>query len=82
MALQIRDVPEDVRDTLARAAAGQGRSLQAYLLELVRREALARRNIDIVYSTADVRIEIPRELAPEHIVREGRDGGFDVDRSG
>lgn len=30
--IQIRDVPESVRDELARKAAGAGQSMQAYLL--------------------------------------------------
>ncbi|GAA3365683.1 hypothetical protein GCM10020366_66560 [Saccharopolyspora gregorii] len=39
VALQIRDVPEDVRDTLVDRARAQGQSLQAYLLSLVEAEA-------------------------------------------
>lgn len=81
VALQIRDVPEEVRDALASAAAERGQSLQAYLLEMIRREVRIRRNVDIIYSTADVRLEIPPELAPERLIREGRDRGFDVDRT-
>jgi hypothetical protein len=38
-ALQIRDVPEEVRATLMAQAAAHGQSLQAYLLDLVRRHA-------------------------------------------
>jgi len=35
--IQIRDVPEEVRDELARKAAASGRSMQSYLLaELTR----------------------------------------------
>lgn len=39
VALQIRDVPEDVRDALAERARTRGQSLQAFLLSLVREEA-------------------------------------------
>ena len=39
VALQIRDVPEDVRQTLAERAASRGQSLQAFLLKLVTDEA-------------------------------------------
>ena len=39
VALQIRDVPEDVRDTLVDRARSQGQSLQRYLLALVEAEA-------------------------------------------
>ncbi|MFT4219833.1 MAG: hypothetical protein QM611_04880 [Microbacterium sp.] len=39
VALQIRGVPESIRDDLSRAARQRGLSLQAYLLELVEGEA-------------------------------------------
>ncbi|RRD29941.1 FitA-like ribbon-helix-helix domain-containing protein [Actinomyces bowdenii] len=38
VALQIRNVPEEVRQALAERARRRGQSLQAYLLELVIRE--------------------------------------------
>ncbi len=44
VALQIRDVPDDVRDVLAARAHAQGRSLQSLLLDIVRREAGFERN--------------------------------------
>lgn len=37
--LQIRDVPDDVRDVLAQRAREKGQSLNSYLRELVLREA-------------------------------------------
>lgn len=37
--LQIRDVPDDVRRTLKARAAACGKSLNSYLLDLVKREA-------------------------------------------
>ncbi len=39
VALQIRDVPDDVRQILADSAARRGQSLQAFLLNLVTEEA-------------------------------------------
>jgi hypothetical protein len=39
VALQIRDVPDDVRDTLAALARVRGQSLQAFLLSIVVNEA-------------------------------------------
>jgi plasmid stability protein len=39
VALQIRDVPEAVRDTLTERARTRGQSLQSYLREIVLREA-------------------------------------------
>jgi len=82
VALQIRDVPDDVRDVLARTAAARGQSLQAYLLDVVRREARAVGNIDLFHATARLRVEIPDASTLAHVVREGRDDGFTVDRSG
>lgn len=46
VALQIRNVPEEVRQALAERARGRGQSLQAYLLELVTREHSRTRNIE------------------------------------
>jgi hypothetical protein len=48
VALQIRDVPDEVRDRLAGAAERRGQSLQAYLLELVNAEARRDRNIELI----------------------------------
>lgn len=45
VALQIRNVPEDVRDALAEQARARGQSLQAFLLSLV--EAEARRSTNL-----------------------------------
>jgi hypothetical protein len=48
VALQIRDVPEDVRDILASEAEEQGQSLQAYLLTMVKAQAARKRNSALV----------------------------------
>lgn len=48
VALQIRDVPEDVRDILAREADERGQSLQAYLLALVKAQAARKRNSALI----------------------------------
>jgi hypothetical protein len=45
VALQIRDVPDDVRQTLAERARARGQSLQAFLLSLVEEEARRSRNL-------------------------------------
>lgn len=42
--MQIRDVPEDVRQTLAKRARERGQSLQSFLLNLVVDEARRSRN--------------------------------------
>jgi hypothetical protein len=48
VALQIRDVPEDVRQSLAGLAASRGQSLQAYLLTLVTEEARRWNNLALL----------------------------------
>ena len=48
VALQIRDVPEDVRRILAERARARGQSLQAFLLWLVEEEANRSRNLAIL----------------------------------
>lgn len=42
--LTIRDVPDDVKDALAREARERGRSLQSYLLAVLNRQAAFARN--------------------------------------
>lgn len=53
VALQIRDVPEAVRDELAARARTQGQSLQALLLRLVEDEAQRSRNLALLERFAD-----------------------------
>lgn len=48
VALQIRDVPEHVRASLAARAAARGQSLQAYLLTLVTEEARRTDNLALL----------------------------------
>ncbi len=48
VALQIRDVPDDVRDALAARAAARGQSLQAFLLALVTEEAQRSGNLALL----------------------------------
>jgi plasmid stability protein len=79
VALQIRDVPDEIRDTLAARAGERGQSMQAFLLEIVEREARLMRNVRMFETTANQRVTIPDELSPERIIREARDAGFDAD---
>jgi hypothetical protein len=46
--LTIRDVPEEVRDLLARDARERGQSLQAFLVSMLRRQASFSRNLQIL----------------------------------
>jgi plasmid stability protein len=48
VALQIRDVPEDIRRTLAARAAARGQSLQSFLLMLVTAEARRSENLALL----------------------------------
>ena len=79
VSLQIRNVPEEVRDRLAERAREKGMSVQAYLLELVEREARFSRNAEMFDRTEHIRRPVPVE-ALDDIVREGREHGTEVDR--
>jgi len=57
-AVTIREVPEDVRDLLAKQARERGQSLQAYLLGILRRQAQFSRNRELL-------TEIESELRAE-----------------
>jgi antitoxin FitA len=68
VALQIRDVPEEVRDALAAQARVRGQSLQAYLLELVETQAQRLRNtavLDRFAGRSDGARSLPGETAAE-----------------
>ncbi|MER6998489.1 hypothetical protein [Streptomyces sp. NPDC000410] len=53
VALQIRDVPDEVRDILADRAQELGQSLQTYLLSLVTAEAERTNNLALLRSFED-----------------------------
>ena len=80
IALQIRDVPVEVRDAIAEQARRQGQSVQSYLLRLVEREARLLKNADLFDRTATLRVTLAPSADPVEIIREGRDRGFEVDR--
>ena len=82
VALQIRDVPEETRDALASLAAARGQSMQAYLLNLVTDEVRLARNAQIFDDLAPYRVVIPPGFDADAIIREGRDGGAEIDRDG
>lgn len=78
VALQIRDVPEEVRDALV-AARGRGQSLQAYLLELVETQARRLRNTAILDRFAgrqDGTRSMPGETADELARQRAERGGL------
>src|SRR5664279_3172926 len=53
VALQIRDVPDEVRDTLAELARVRGQSLQAFLLSMVMNEARRSANAALLARFSD-----------------------------
>lgn len=76
VALQIRDVPEDVRAVLAERASSRGQSLQAFLLALVQAEAKRARNAAVLArfaKRADGLRSAPGQTAAELAVLRGHD---------
>ncbi|MBT8224297.1 MAG: hypothetical protein HKP61_00710 [Dactylosporangium sp.] len=68
VALQIRDVSDDVRDALVAQAKARGQSLQAYLLELVETQAVRLCNtavLDGFAGRSDGTRSVPGETAAE-----------------
>ena len=80
VALQIRDVPEEVRDAIAKRAAEKGQSMQAYLLELLSDDARRISIAEMFDRTAAHRAKVPISDEIVKIIREGRDAGETVDR--
>ena len=69
--LTIRDVPDDVRDTLAREAKARGQSMQAYLLGVLKRQA------DFCYNHAVI-VEIEGDLHQGGGLKPGSPGAAEV----
>jgi plasmid stability protein len=80
VALQIRDVPEEVRDAIAKRAAEEGQSMQAYLLNLVSEDARRSWVAEMFDLAAPHRAKVPIDEEIVRIIREGRDAGEAVDR--
>jgi len=55
VAVQVRDVPEEIRYELAREARTRGVSLQTYLLDVLEREARSAHNREFLRSWTPVR---------------------------
>ncbi|MDR1441137.1 MAG: hypothetical protein LBJ02_01885 [Bifidobacteriaceae bacterium] len=80
VAIQIRNVPEPVRDAIAAEAAKRRQSVQAYMLDLVTAQARRVGNAATLDRLDPDRIPLAGAADPARIVREGRDGGFARDR--
>jgi antitoxin FitA len=80
VALQIRDVSEEVRDALVAQARVRGQSLQAYLLELVETQARRLRNtavLDRFAGRSDGTRSLPGETSVELAQQRERRGALD-----
>jgi antitoxin FitA len=77
VSIQVRDVPEQVRETLAEVARSRGQSMQAYLLALLEEDARRARNVMLlrrVRETGGGYVAVPGEAARElDAMRAGRD---------
>ncbi len=77
VSIQVRDVPEQVRDTLAKVAKSRGQSMQAYLLALLEEDARRAGNVMLlrqVRETGGGYVAAPGETAGElDAIRVGRD---------
>jgi len=82
VSIQVRDVPEQVRDTLAEVARSRGQSMQAYLLALLEEDARRARNVMLLRQVRRARggyVAGPGETASEldaiRAERDQRDAG-------
>jgi hypothetical protein len=71
VAIQIKDVPEEVRDAIAARAAARGQTTQVYLRALLEREFRAERNKHLLDSLTRHR---GLDLSAEEVVREIQQG--------
>ncbi len=76
VAIQIKDVPEEVRDAIAARAAARGQTTQVYLRSLLQREFRAERNRQLLENLAQHR---SLDLSAQEVVREIRRGREDDD---
>lgn len=77
--MQIRDVPEEVRDALAAQAKARGQSLQSYLLELVEIQARRLRNtavLDRFAGRSDGSRVLAGETSVELVEQRGQSGSM------
>ncbi|MQY19032.1 FitA-like ribbon-helix-helix domain-containing protein [Nocardia macrotermitis] len=74
VAIQIKDVPEEVRDAIAARAAARGQSTQVYLRALLERELRSERNRHLLESMVGHR---GLDLDADEVVAEIRDGRED-----
>lgn len=74
VAIQIKDVPEEVRDALAARAEARGQSTQTYLRSLLEREYQAGRNRQLLETLAGHRSLSMTAEEVTAVIRADRDG--------
>lgn len=73
VAIQIRDVPDDVRDALVREAARRDQSLQSLLMDILRREADSAKNLALLeHWKAEPPIVAGEPIDIPAVIRDGR----------
>jgi len=72
-AVQVRSVPEEVRETLVREARRRDQSLQTYLMEVLQREARSAKNLEWLRSWKPLGV-LPGASSAE-LIRQGRREG-------
>ena len=80
VSIQIRNVPEAIRDGLAERAQQRGQSMQAYLLNLVTSDQAYAKNAGTFEATKATRSSVGADAVAE-IVAQGREAGAEADRS-
>ena len=85
IALQIRDVDERVRDTLAAAAKKRGQSLQSYLHDVITDEARRLDNVAVIERFAHrrygARVSAESVVEALRTERQARESALDVPES-
>lgn len=78
VAIQIRDVPAELHEALARDAQAHGQSLQAYLRDVLERQGMAARNAEFLRTWSPARsaagdsVDIVALIAQERLERDRR----------
>ena len=80
VAIQIRNVPEDLRDILAQDAKARGQSLQQYLLEVLQQQAGAARNAEFTRTWEPIRGSGTPSGKPADVVQLIEEGRRERDR--
>lgn len=75
VAIQIKDVPEEIRDAIVQRAAARGQSTQTYLRAMLEREFRAERNRQVIESLVGRRSLTMDADTVVAEIRSGRENG-------